>query len=57
VLDQEKPCRLSIKNPRVYQLAKTLADRTGRSMSSVIEDALESHLAALNRETFDGRAR
>lgn len=41
---------LNIKNPRVYQLAKALADITGRSMSSDIEDALESHLVALNRD-------
>ena len=38
---------MNIKNQRVYQLAKTLSDRTGRSMTSVIETALERQLAEL----------
>ncbi len=38
---------LNIKNQRVYELAKTLSDRTGRSMTSVIETALERQLAEL----------
>lgn len=32
---------LNIKNPRVYELAKLLSERTGKSMTSVIETALE----------------
>ena len=35
------------KNQRVYELAKTLAARTGRSMTTVIETALERQLAQL----------
>lgn len=42
---------LNIKKQRVYELAKTLADRTGLSMTSVIEAALERQLAELS----DGR--
>lgn len=40
---------LNIKNPRVYQLAKTLSERTGKSMTSVIEGALEKRLEELDR--------
>ena len=36
---------LNIKNQRVYELAKVLSERTGRSMTSVIEAALERQLA------------
>ena len=36
---------LNIKNEHVYDLAKELSDRTGRSMTSVIEQALERELA------------
>ncbi len=35
---------LNIKNQRVYELAKMLSERTGRSMTSVIETALERQL-------------
>lgn len=42
---------LNIKNQRVYELAKTLSERTGRSMTSVIQLALERQLA----ETSDDR--
>ncbi|MET3803572.1 hypothetical protein ABIB25_000556 [Nakamurella sp. UYEF19] len=35
---------LNIKNPRVYELAKLLSERSGRSMTSVIESALEREL-------------
>lgn len=38
---------LNIKNQHVYELAKTLSERTGRSMTSVIETALERQLADL----------
>ena len=41
---------LNIKNQRVYELAKTLSDRTGRSMTSVIETALERQLTAMNTD-------
>ena len=41
---------LNIKNQRVYELAKTLSDRTGQSMTSVIETALERQLAAMNTD-------
>ncbi len=35
---------LNIKNQRVYELAKMLSERTGRSMTSVIQTALERQL-------------
>ncbi len=41
---------LNIKNQHVYELAKTLSDRTGRSMTSVVETALERQLAELTDE-------
>ena len=40
---------LNIKNPRVYELAKLLSERTGKSMTSVIETALE-----LTEDRLDG---
>ena len=40
---------LNIKNERVYQLAHRLAAITGTSMTSVIEQALEEKLAAVDR--------
>ncbi|QIM20602.1 type II toxin-antitoxin system VapB family antitoxin [Phycicoccus sp. HDW14] len=40
---------LNIKNERVHALARAAAARTGRSQTSVIEDALEQYLAALDR--------
>ena len=48
---------LNIKNQRVYELAKALSERTGRSMASVIEVALEAELSALNRDRDAQRAR
>ena len=48
---------LNIKNQRVYELAKTLSERTGQSMASVIEVALEAQLSALNRDRDVQRAR
>jgi hypothetical protein len=48
---------LNIKNQRVYELAKTLSERTGRSMASVIEGALEAQLSAMNRDGDIQRAR
>jgi antitoxin VapB len=41
---------LSIKNERVHQLARETARRTGRSQTSVIEEALSRLLAELDRE-------
>ncbi len=38
---------LNIKNERVYELARQLADATGKSMTSVIETALEEKLERL----------
>jgi len=35
---------LNIKNPRVYELAHELAEATGKSMTSVVEVALEQML-------------
>ncbi len=48
---------LNIKNQHVYDLAKTLSERTGRSMTSVIETALETQLSAMNRGVDARRAR
>lgn len=39
---------LNIKNPRVYELARQIADATGDSMTSVIEQALADKLQALD---------
>ena len=41
---------LNIKNERVYELARQLADATGDSMTSVIERALEEKLERLRRQ-------
>ena len=38
---------LNIKNERVHELAREAAHRSGRSQTSVIEEALERYLAAL----------
>ena len=40
---------LNIKNERVYELARRLADATGASMTSVIESALEEKLERMSR--------
>ena len=40
---------LNIKNRRVYELARQLADATGTSMTSVIESALEEKLDRMSR--------
>lgn len=40
---------LNIKNAHVYELAKTLSERTGRSMIGVVEGALEQRLEELDR--------
>lgn len=40
---------LNIKNERVYELARELADATGASMTSAIEKALEEKLERLRR--------
>lgn len=41
---------LNIKNEKVYRMARELADRTGGSMTSVIEQALAEKLASVNRD-------
>lgn len=46
---------LNIKNPRVHALAREAARRTGRTQTSVIEEALERLLAGLG-EQQDPRA-
>ena len=40
---------LNIKNERVYDLARQLADATGASMTSAIENALEEKLDRMSR--------
>ena len=47
---------LNIKNQRVYELARKLSERTGQSMTSVIETALERELAALDHQRGRTRA-
>ncbi len=47
---------LNIKNERVYQLARELADRTGSSMTSIIAQALVEKLETLNHQRDDARA-
>jgi antitoxin VapB len=47
---------LNIKNPRVYELARELADATGGSMTSVIELALQQMLERVQRERAAGVA-
>lgn len=41
---------LNIKNERVHQLARQAAQLTGRSQTSVVEEALSRLLADLSRE-------
>jgi antitoxin VapB len=41
---------LNIKNGRVHELARTLSEATGKSMTAVIEDALEEKLRRLREE-------
>ncbi|WP_232678060.1 type II toxin-antitoxin system VapB family antitoxin [Nocardioides sp. R-C-SC26] len=45
---------LNIKNPRVHELAREAARRTGKTQTSVIEEALEQLLRGLPDE--DSRA-
>lgn len=45
---------LNIKNPHVHELARRAAQRTGRSQTSAVEQALEELLARLDREEDDG---
>jgi antitoxin VapB len=44
---------LNIKNARVHELARRAAARTGRSQTSVIEQALERLLAELDSPVAD----
>lgn len=39
---------MNIKNERVQNLARQLADETGQSMTSAVEQALEAELARLH---------
>lgn len=52
---------LNIKNPRVHELAREAAQRTGRSQTGAIEAALEKFLADLDdsrgQRLADRRAR
>jgi antitoxin VapB len=41
---------LNIKNQRVHELARTLSQATGTTMTGAIEEALEEKLARLERE-------
>lgn len=41
---------LNIKNERVHELARILSQATGRTMSAIIEEALQEKLARLERE-------
>lgn len=45
---------LNIKNPRVHELAREAARRTGKSQTSVIEEALERYVRDLDEQ---GRSR
>lgn len=42
---------LNIKNPRVHELAREAARVTGKTQTSVIEEALERYLAELTRHS------
>ncbi len=41
---------MNIKNPAVERLAKQLADETGQSITSAVQQALEGELARLHRD-------
>lgn len=41
---------LNIKNERVHELARILSQATGKSMTAVIEEALEESLTRLERD-------
>ena len=41
---------MNIKNDHVHQLARILSQATGKSLTKVIEEALEEKLARLERE-------
>jgi antitoxin VapB len=45
---------LNIKDPEVYRLAREIAQATGRSMTTVVRDALREHHAKLDQRR--GRA-
>lgn len=44
---------LNIKNPRVHALAREAAEKTGKTQTSVIEEALEKYLADFERAEAD----
>ena len=41
---------LNIKNDRVHELARILSQATGKTMTAVIEEALEEKLSRLERD-------
>jgi antitoxin VapB len=41
---------LNIKNHRVHELARTLSQATGKTLTAVIEEALEDKLTRLERD-------
>ncbi|MGH3446269.1 MAG: type II toxin-antitoxin system VapB family antitoxin [Nocardioidaceae bacterium] len=44
---------MNIKNPHVHELAREAARRTGKSQTSVIEEALERLLAEMDTPTAE----
>jgi antitoxin VapB len=52
---QEKPSTLglNIKNERITELVRELANRTGTTQTGAIEEAVRSKLAELDREAAD----
>jgi antitoxin VapB len=48
---------LNIKNQEVHRLARELAERTGETMTSAIQTALEERLRRLSFEADKDRAR
>lgn len=48
---------MNIKNERVHQLAREAAAKSGRSQTSVLEEALVRYLAELDGESDPARAR
>ncbi|HUN13199.1 MAG TPA: type II toxin-antitoxin system VapB family antitoxin [Rhabdaerophilum sp.] len=47
---------MNIKNPRVEQLAKKLAEETGQNITAAVEQALQNELSRLRRnDDFETR--
>ncbi|MGL4177459.1 MAG: type II toxin-antitoxin system VapB family antitoxin [Dermatophilaceae bacterium] len=47
---------MNIKNDRVHDLARQAAERTGKSQTSVVEEALSQYLAQLDRKSDEAEA-